>query len=172
MVSYNSVLDITFDDGEVTEPVQLNDVKNFCKIDISTDDDLILALMTTGRQMCEAFTGVSFIPRDITAFINNENGGMYFPYAPVNEIYSVKNSEGDTLVLDQEYTIKGDKFLRLLTPKETDIELSYAAGYDVLPEVLKTGLLNAIYYLYDNRSVGTEDIGPIAKMILKPYQRV
>lgn len=172
MVSYNSVLDITFDDGEVVEPVQLNEVKNFCKIDISTDDDLILAFMTTGRQMCEAFTGVSFIERDITAYICNENGGMYFPYAPVNEIYSVKNSEGDTLVLDQQYTIKGDKFIRLINPKETDIEISYAAGYAELPEVLKTGLLNAIYYLYDNRSIGTDDIGPIAKMILKPYQRV
>ena len=37
---------------------------------------------------------------------------------------------------------------------------------------LKTALLNAIYYLYDNRSEGADDIGPIAKMLLKPYRRV
>jgi hypothetical protein len=48
----------------------------------------------------------------------------------------------------------------------------YTAGYAALPEALKIGLLNAIYYMYDNRAQAAEDIGPIAKMILNPFRRV
>jgi len=33
-------------------------------------------------------------------------------------------------------------------------------------------LLNAIFYLYDNRAQGVDNIGPIAMMLLKPLQRV
>ena len=44
--------------------------------------------------------------------------------------------------------------------------------YTVLPEALKTALLNQVYYLYDNRSVGVDDISPIAKIILNLYKRV
>lgn len=172
MVSYNSVLDIQFNDGDVVEPVQLTEAKDFCRIDIGTDDTLITAIITAARMQCEKYIGVGFISREVTAILNNENGGIYLPYGPVGEILSVTNSKGDTLVLDTDYTISGLEFYRLLTPKETDITIDYSAGYAELPEGLKLGLLNAIYYMYDNRAQAAEDIGPIAKMLLNPYRRV
>jgi len=70
-VSYNSVLDIEFDDGEITEPVTLTEAKDFCKVDIGTDDDLIIALITAARQQCEAYTAVGFVVHDIVAIVNN-----------------------------------------------------------------------------------------------------
>ena len=41
-VGYNSVLDIEFNDSEITEPVTLVEAKDFCKIDIGTDDNLVI----------------------------------------------------------------------------------------------------------------------------------
>ena len=58
MVSYNSVLDIEFNDDNIVEPVTLTEAKDFCKVDIDTDDSLISALITAARQDCEAHTGV------------------------------------------------------------------------------------------------------------------
>lgn len=172
MVSYNSVLDVEFSDGAITEPVTLEEVKNFCKIDISNDDELLTAIITAARHQCEAYTNTGFVLRDITAVVNNENGGIYFPYGPLVEIYSVTDKDGKTLILDDNYETKGVSFVRLIEPKETDIVLDYAAGYEELPQVLKLALLNAIYWLYDNRAQGADNIGPIAKSLLNPYKRV
>lgn len=172
MVNYNSVLDIQFNDQDIEEPVTLAEAKNFCKIDIGTDDDLLISLITAARQMCEAFTGVGFIVHEAVAILNNKNGGIYIPYGPTKEIYEVKDMEGNTLVLDQGYTLSGNEFKRLLTPLDDRIEISYATGYDVLPEVFKLAILNQIYYLYDNRAQGVDGVAPISKMLLTPYRRV
>jgi len=172
MVDYNSVLDVQFQDGEITEPVTLTEAKNFCKIDISTDDDLINLLITAARQMCEAYTGVGFVEHDVVAVLNNMNGDIYIPYGPMIAINSVENEQGTVLILDTNYTIGGNEFKRLKTPLQNNITIDYTTGYTTLPEALKTALLNQVYYLYDNRSVGVDDISPIAKIILNLYKRV
>jgi uncharacterized phiE125 gp8 family phage protein len=172
MVEYNSVLDIQFDDGEILEPVTLTEAKNFCKIDISTDDDLINILITAARQMCEAYTGVGFVQHNAVAVLNNSNGDIYIPYGPMVEIISIEDNAGRTLVLDLDYTIGGNEFKRLRTPYANNITIDYITGYSTLPEALKTALLNQVYYLYDNRAVATDDISPISKIILNLYKRV
>jgi hypothetical protein len=172
MVEYNSVLDIQFDDGEILEPVTLTEAKNFCKIDISTDDDLINILITAARQMCEAYTGVGFVQHNAVAVLNNSNGDIYIPYGPMVEIISIEDNVGRTLVLDLDYTIGGNEFKRLRTPYANNITIDYITGYSTLPEALKTALLNQVYYLYDNRAAATDDISPISKIILNLYKRV
>ena len=172
MVSYNSVTDIQFDDGVINEPVTLTEAKNFCKIDIGTDDTLITALITAARMHCEAYTGVGFVEHNAVAILNNKNGGIYLPYGPVVTINQVTDKEGNVLVLDTDYTLSGNEFKRLMTPKEDEITVDYICGYDVLPEVLKTALLNQIYFLYDNRSQNVDGIAPVAKILLTPYKRV
>lgn len=172
MVNYNAVIDIQFNDGDITEPVQLTEAKNFCKIDISTDDDLLTAIIIGARQQCEAYTGVGFVEHNIVAVLNNSNGGIYIPYGPIQEIYEVTDNNGDTMILDSDYTLQGNEFKRIMTPKVEEITVTYFAGYNQLPTVLKTALLNQIYYLYDNRSQGVDDISPIAKLLLNPYRRV
>jgi uncharacterized phiE125 gp8 family phage protein len=172
MVNYNSVLDIEFYDDDIVEPVTLTEAKDFCKIDIGTDDTLITALITAARQQCEAYTGVGFVSRELAAVLNNINGDIYIPYGPINEIISVENENGTELIYGTGYKLSGISFKRLEYPKETNITVSYYAGYYELPEVLKTALLNQIYYLYDNRSQGIDDISPIAKTLLNIYRRV
>lgn len=172
MVDYNSVLDVQFQDGIITEPVTLTEAKNFCKIDISTDNDLINVLITAARQMCEAYTGVGFVEHEAVAVLNNMNGDIYIPYGPMIAINSVENEQGTVLILDTDYTLGGNEFKRLRTPLVNNITIDYSTGYTTLPESLKTALLNQVYYLYDNRSVGVDDISPIAKIILNLYKRV
>jgi hypothetical protein len=71
-----------------------------------------------------------------------------------------------------DYTLGGNEFKRLRTPHSNNITIDYTTGYTTLPEVLKTALLNQVYYLYDNRAIAKDDISPIAKTILNLYKRV
>lgn len=180
---YNAVLDVQFNETSVTEPVTLEEAKNFCKIDIDTDDILLEAIITSAREMCEDFTNIGFVEHEIVATVNNPNGNILLPYGPIIEVTEVKNKDGDILEADDEYEISGNLFKSLKTPKEEGLEITYTSGYETLPERLKLALLNTIYYLYDNRAQSIEhiydknvpkigNIGPISEMILKPLSRV
>jgi uncharacterized phiE125 gp8 family phage protein len=174
MVGYNSIADIQFLDNNITEPVTLTEAKDFCKIDISTDDTLILSLITAARQYCEAYTGVGFVDHHVVATMNNTNGNIYFPYCPNFDLISIEDREGNALVIDQTYKIYGNAFKYLEHPREEGIVAEYTCGYapGTLPDVLKTALLNQIYFMYDNRAQNVDGISPISKMLLNPYRRV
>jgi uncharacterized phiE125 gp8 family phage protein len=171
-VSYNSVTDIEFTNDIINEPVTLVEAKDFCKVDIGTDDNLIISLITAARQQCEAYTGVGFVVHDAVAILNNVNGDIYIPYGPMVAINQVTDEAGNILVLDSTYFVIGNLFKRLQSPRAKNITIDYTTGYSELPNILKTALLNQIYYLYDNRSISTDDISPIAKNLLNPYRRV
>lgn len=172
MVKYNAILDVKDVEGSFApvEPVTLEEAKDFCRIDIDTDDDLIEELITAAREMCESFTNIGFIKLERIVILNNGNGGQLLPYGPVGEISEVILN--DEVLSSDEYEIAGNEFKRLLSPSDENIQITYIGGYEVLPKRLKTALLNAVYYLYDNRAQGVDNIGPIAMMMLKPLQRV
>jgi uncharacterized phiE125 gp8 family phage protein len=171
-VGYNSVLDVVFNHDDIIEPVTLVEAKDFCKIDIGTDDNLIISLITAARLMCEAYTGVGFVVHNAVATLNNINGDIYLPYGPLQAINQVTDQNGNILILDISYSLSGYQFKRLQSPRAKNILIDYITGYTVLPAILKTALLNQIYYLYDNRSQATDQISPIAKNLLNPYRRV
>lgn len=172
MVAYNSVLDIEFDDDNIIEPVTLTEAKDFCKVDIGTDDALITDMITAARQDCEAYTGVGFVVHNAVANLNNLNGDIYIPYGPLIAINQVTDADGNILVLDVDYELSGISFKRLKEPKQNNITIDYTTGYSVLPQTLKNALLNQIYWLYDNRSQSVDKISPIAQSLLNPFRRV
>lgn len=159
---YNSVLSLSFS-NEGAEPVTLQEAKDWGKIDQDTDDTIITALIKAARQMCEKFTGVGFISRDIVAGINNSNGGFALPYGPVTGGPSAVDTDGNTLDLTYNLGQIEDPTGRMV--------VTYTAGHSTLPEDLKTALKCQVLFLYQNRGEGSEGLAPIAKMILEP-QRV
>ncbi len=167
---YNKILDVQSDESGITEPVTLQEAKDFCRIDIDTDDALISALITAARKMCEAYTNISFVQRDFTVQLSNPNGGIFLPYGPITDL-TVYDADGDEIQSPDLELSEGD-FVQILEPWDERMSAEYTGGYETLPENLKTGLKNAILYLWDNRADGADSIGPIAKMILKPFSRV
>lgn len=169
-VCYNQLLDLIFteESSAPTEPVTLEEAKNFCKIDFDDDDNLITSLIVAARQACEAYTNVGFIYRELTAVIDNGNGGSYLPYGPVNDIVSSTDVDGGNIDIN----VAGVKWKQVLTPRSRRMNITYNAGYEVLPENLKTALLNEIMFLYDNRSQSNEGVSPITQLLLNPHQRI
>lgn len=147
-VRFNAVLDIVFDDTSITEPVTLAEAKAWAKIDTTADDSIITSLITTARQQCEDYVGISLVGHTIKAVLNNSNGGIFLPYGPVVEISSVKDEDGNAIT---DYETSGTNFVQLLYPTLERITVEYTTGYDSLPGELKTAILQQFFYIYHNR---------------------
>lgn len=163
---YNSVLSTVFSD-EGAEPLTLQETKDWCKIEQTTDDTIVTALITAARRMCESYSGIGFISRTITAVINNSNGGFTLPYGPVTVDPTGEDADGNDLDLTYNLTRLSDPTGEML--------VTYEAGYGVglLPEDLKTALKSQVLFLYENRGESTAGgLSPIAKMILEPLRVV
>lgn len=170
MVSYNQILDHS-KEAVTVEPVTLAEAKTFCGIDFDAYDDLITELITAAREMCEDYTGISFVKREIIAVLNNANGNTYLPYGPIGDISTVVDEDGDEIAA-ADYKIVGVTWKQIKEPCYSELTVTYEGGYEILPKDLKTALLNAVFYMYDNRSQGVGGLGPIAESKLKRYRRV
>ena len=154
----NAVLDIkeTQPLYGYTEPVTLGDVKNYMKVDFSDDDDLITALITAARQVLEEYTGLSFVPKTLTAILDNSCGNIEIPYGPTT------TDIDPTLVVDAvtkiaydptQIVIVGYTFKEIQSPQVCNMQISYSAGYatGTLPSALQFAIKAQVFFMYDNR---------------------
>lgn len=166
---FNAVLDVSFS-SEGSEPVTTTEAKNFCRIDVTDDDTLIGSIITAARQVCENYSGISFITRTITATLQNSCGNIYLPYGPVSTISSYLDRDGNAI---NDPKVYGEKFKFIQYPTDDYLKVTYSAGYSTIPPNLKTALLNQIQWMYDNRGQESANrIAPGAEMILKLIRRV
>jgi uncharacterized phiE125 gp8 family phage protein len=138
-----------------TEPVSVADFKLYAKLDTGTLDDTIIAeLITTSREQCEDYTGVSIITRSVTATLNNSNGGIYLPYCPFISLTSIVDCDGNA-ILPANYKLSNQfgtgYFPQLLWPCDRQVTLVYTAGYGVPPAKFITAIKQQTFFLYENR---------------------
>lgn len=164
-IAYNAVLSVTFsDDGTETEPITLQEAKDWCRVDITDDDTLIGLLITAARIVCENYANMSFIPRTVTAKIVNGLGNFSLPYGPVTSITGVTTSEGDDITTDFDID----------TANATIYTVVYTAGYSSLPQNFRTAILNQIAWMYENRGDVrvASGVGELSKLILNQVRSV
>jgi hypothetical protein len=159
---YNGCTNVVFS-TEGSEPVTLNDVKLWGKIDTTADNSLITALIITARIMCEHYTNTSIITRTIAADINNANGGFILPYGPVTSTPTAVDWQGDALTLVY-------NFSQIQTPYGR-MTVTYNAGFATLPEVYKTAIMQQVLYLYEHRGDEKTGMAPMACTLLNPLIR-
>ena len=159
--AYNAVINTVFT-GEGSEPVTLQEAKDWCKIDVADDDTLITELITGARQICELHSNISFITRTVTAIVYNGLGRINLPYGPIVGTVSFTDEDANTLT---DYDIKSPDFDRSIA--------IYTAGYNPLPKNLKTALLNQILWMYENRGdiAQSDKLSEQAKLILNQVKR-
>lgn len=142
-MNYNAVISVSFS-NEGTEPVTLQEAKDWCRIDVSDDDALITSLIKAARIICEQYSGLSFVTKTVTAILVNGLGNIDLPYGPVTGDVTYTETDGTAI----DYDISDERCERF--------KAVYSAGYETLPQNLKTALLNQIAFMYDHR--GNEDV--------------
>jgi len=151
----------------ITEPVTLAQAKAWLKVTHDDEDDIISALITAARQICEGYADLSFVERTVTAVVKNELDNIRLPYGPVGNITSIDDIDGNDV---SGYIISGVAQKRLCY-RCSYAKVIYTAGYAVLPQQFKTALKMQLSWMYVHR--GDEDlslIAPDAKAILSPYR--
>lgn len=178
----HSVEDISEDSGPAAEPVTLQEVKDYLRLEgFSADDDspadefdfddtLIERIIVAGRQWCEAKTGCSLVTKLINAYVTNLSGRLSVPAGPVTGTITAVNSDGDAID-SESIKVVGTKFPELVLPKQADMTLTYEAGYTptTIPKGLKMAILAYCAAVYENR--GDEDQADLkqARQLCGPY---
>ena len=142
-----------------TEPVTLQEAKDWMAVKTTEEDDIIEDLITRARQMVEKYTGLSFGEKEITAVIHADGCGTPYalPYGPTISITSVLNrvafSSSEVMVDGEDYQLQAGLFICRV---EGLMEIVYEAGFLELPEELKGDILRVVAWLFQNRGIRFE----------------
>ena len=161
----HDVKDVSSTSGVITEPVSLEEMKSYMRLegsDMDTvetdafiyDDDLIEQMITAARQRLENRLAISIIPRTVKVWITNLAGNQKLPYPPIGEIISVKDSD-DNDISAEKYKLRGGDFKEIISPNNCDMTWEYYAGYVIAPEWVRTEIKRMVAYMYEHR--GEED---------------
>lgn len=188
------------------EPVSVQLAADWCKVAVpvligevlTSEGEIVAMLITTARQWCEKYTGLSFGPKALSATVAYDayRGAKTLPYGPGQVVTAAKDAEGNVIDLAQfssssywaEY-LKGftiqNSYADEYGPysgiggvaEALEYTIEYTAGYapGTLPEPLKHAILKTVAELYQNREntvIGTivAELPLGAKQLLDPYR--
>ncbi len=160
-----------------TEPVTLAEAKAHARVDSSSDDTLIQALITAARQSAEERMQRAILPQIWEKQLDSFPSGIELPRGPVSSVSSVKYLDVDGVLqtLDpQDYQLDNvSEFVGWVVPSvdvdwpETHetinaVRVRYVAGWadaDAVPGPIKAWILAMVAALYEHRELaaaGTE----------------
>lgn len=164
--------EISIEETEPTnEPVTLSEIKLYLKIDFTTDDDLLTALIKAVRKQIEIeLGGLLIVKRNV---VQKQTGGLQqieLLRSPVNSITSIIyydsfSSTGSTITSSSYRNVNNrlyheDNYFKAGRSADGYV-ITYNAGmvndttssYASSPEAIKTAIKRIIAYLYDNRQM-------------------
>lgn len=155
-----------------SEPVSVADVKNYLKVDFTTNDTLIASLITGIREQIELFTGLALVAKTVEYFDETiPTKPVKLPFPEHLSIEELKiNGEVST-----SYVKTGlSQFIVTLTATTTETSLINDAGFYIkykctgtCPNGIKLEIFKAIDEKYRNR--GNTFEGAIADLSENSY---
>ena len=151
------------------EPLNLEEVKLHLRInpgDTSEDIDILTPLISAAREYCENYCGKSLAEQTITVY-SEMSGTLTLPRAPVISVDSV-TVDGETA----EYT--ADVHYGTVTVNKPGATITYTAGYEEVPYLVRQAMLLLIGHWYANREATAQsapaEIGMAVRAMLNQYK--
>ena len=140
------------------EPVSLEELKIWCRVDYADDDLIIEAMGKAARSAIERYCGISIVEQTVTLKWDNYTPVLFVPYGPVRSYTTIK-------VDGEDIDAPTDRHLRAGAGK---LEMVYLAGYEVVPEDLRVAIMQLTSIYYDRKdAVGV--IPNNIKMLIEGY---
>jgi len=143
------------------ELLTLTEVKDHVTPIDSSDDTYLTDCIKDAREYCEEKTGRALAAQTIKAYPDRFDCVMRLPREPINAVSSVKYTDYDGVVTTMPATnyavdtIDGNiAFFELPDFEPTiinPIEITYTAGYTILPRTIRRAMLVIIGYWHENR---------------------
>ena len=159
---YSYLIDYKLTDiAPVTEPVTVEEAKQYCRVTNTVEDDLFAELITQSREAIEKATNLSLIPKTAIVLFNNLGNNFHFPWGPMDKttfkLYD--ENENGVEITSGYYKLQGIDFPRLNFPTYAYLKATYTTGYDDCPAELRIAMLDQINYGYENRGMDVNDMG-------------
>lgn len=170
---YSYVIDKTIEDvGTPTEPVTLQQVKDYCRISGTSEDTLLTALITAAREAIERATGLCLVEKDVAITFCNDNGDFDFTVGPYKSDFVLKDEQDNTIDA-ADYRLIGYQFPTLRAPAYSILKATYVAGYTNVPEDLITAIKAQVNFNFENRGTNIDALGfaPIVSTICQRWTR-
>ena len=154
-----------------TEPLTLSEVKSHLRIDGNYDDALLNSCITSARMFFESQCEISIASQELLLALDSFDDIVYLPRGPVQSVedisYSDTQNNTQTLADWIEDLVSNPA---RITPAFNQswpstaevvnaVQVSYTTGYstaELVPKLLKSGMLFYVAHLYENRSAVTD----------------
>lgn len=131
---------------DLSEPISLDEAKNYLKIDFDTEDTLLAEMITSAREQAELFCNRSFVPKTIEFSTKDFEDPVLLPFPNHTKITSVV-VDGEAV----EYTSTGLTQLEIeVTVIGKELKVVYQAGGEIT-KAEKEALKKVVADMYRNR---------------------
>lgn len=161
----------------------LEEAKGYLRLDGSGEDALLGRMVETATTLCEAFTGILLVRRDVVETVAAAGGWQRLTHAPVVAITAVEaiGAEGEALALPADaYAIdidaEGTGWVRLTRPGAAGrLRITCRAGLAEdtggVPAPLAQGVVLLAAHLFDRRETPGAPPAAIAAL-WRPWRRM
>jgi len=149
---------VTFtSEASYVEPYDLEDFKDYARIDFDTDDNLIALFLKSARQNIEQYLQKSLGVRTINLIALHLPKNYKLPYGPIQSISTAG------------YTLFGD----LLKEGGKDINITYVTNASLVNDAIEQAIYRQAYHYYEHREDEMKpDLVSEVKLLVNPYRRI
>lgn len=185
--------DITDDSSVPAEPVTLQEMKDYLRLegfvdtdestteslsDFAFDDTLITNMIIAARRKAEDFCGISIVYHRWKDIVSNGAGDIEIRMGPVRGFVGMFQKDGTAIAADA-YDVLGFNFMEIETVFCDKRIIIYDAGYEDVPKMICLAIKQMVAFMYDNRGNSSEqkfasvntDMPQLAMSNLKPFKR-
>jgi uncharacterized phiE125 gp8 family phage protein len=166
--------------GMVTEPVTLQEAKDYARIDGFSEDTLITSLIKMAREHCESYMGKCIVIKTVTIDSFTFPYQFQLPYGPltneanISKCVTIDQNNVETAL---QYRVNAGLFPKLFIlggAQSYKFKLVYTAGFTTVPEDIKLAIKMMVNTLYERRE-DFSDLQAIqsplgVKALLMPYK--
>ncbi len=176
----NQIIDIQedYDSGDVTEPVTLQQLKNYLRVEgfvdesgeheFDFDDSLLTDMIREARIWLEKYTGQYIVPRSLTVVLLNQAGNFRLPGPMLGGVTTLLDYN-DKAIDAANYKVIGDK---LITCFDDRVSATYQVGQETPDVWVKNAILAYCADHYEHRG---DEQSPApnerAAQIARPHRR-
>lgn len=170
---------INISSEETNTILSIDEIKNFLRIDFNDDDNLLKKALNTATKQCELRISRTLVQKTyiLSSYDPIKDNKIDLEYDPIKSITKIEviDKEGNTKELStSSYRLDKTRncvyFLNIPT-NYYKIDITYIAGYEVVPEDLKQALLFHIAKIYEDKS-GYYPIPKASSNIYKNYKKI
>ena len=131
------------------ELLTTQEVKDYVRIDTSSDDAIISAMITQARIWCENYISKDIVAKNRTYYLSHTNGVYDLPFGPVASISEIIID--GTATTDYEILGLDNETIELDSSSAENVKSTYITT-GINDALIKQAMLQLISTYYDNRS--------------------